>query len=280
MQLADLLARQMPPVPWAEGDNIPWHEPGFSARMLAEHLSQDHDAASRRATTIAHQIDWIHRSVLGGQPTRVLDLGCGPGLYTSRLASLGHTCVGIDYSPASIAHARAEATAQQLACRYDHADIRAADYGTGFGLALLIFGEFNVFSRPDATRILANVHAALADGGLLVMEPHTYEAVRRMGEPTTAWYTSAQGLFSATPHLVLREHFWDTATNAATIRYFIAELADGSVTRYAQSVQAYGTEEYRDLLGACGFSEIVFYPSLTGAPDAAQGDFCAIVARK
>ena len=40
---------------------------------------------------------------------RVLDLGCGPGLYTTRLAKLGHTCVGIDFSPASIAYAKAEA---------------------------------------------------------------------------------------------------------------------------------------------------------------------------
>jgi len=28
----------------------------------------------------------------------VLDLGCGPGLYASRLARLGHECTGIDYT--------------------------------------------------------------------------------------------------------------------------------------------------------------------------------------
>jgi SAM-dependent methyltransferase len=280
MRLTDLLTRHLPPAPWTEGDNIPWHEPGFSARMLAEHLSQDHDAASRRATTIERQVAWLHASVLGGQPTRVLDLGCGPGLYTSRLARLGHSCVGIDYSPAAIAHARAEATSGALHCQYHHVDIRDADYGTGFGLALLIFGEFNVFSRPDASRILAKVYNALDDGGLLVMEPHTFDAVRRMGEPTTAWYTAARGLFSATPHLVLREHFWDAATNAATIRYYIVELSDGSVARYAQSMQAYDESEYRGLLHGRGFSEVAFHPSLTGAIDPTQGDFCAIVARK
>src|SRR6266542_3437561 len=102
MRLADLALRQCPPEPWREGDNIPWHEPAFSARMLAEHLSQAHDAASRRAATIDRQVAWIHEAVLRGRPTRILDLGCGPGLYTGRLARLGHTCVGIDYSPAAI----------------------------------------------------------------------------------------------------------------------------------------------------------------------------------
>ena len=39
MQLLELLGRALPPEPWQEGDNIPWHEPGFSARMLREHGS-------------------------------------------------------------------------------------------------------------------------------------------------------------------------------------------------------------------------------------------------
>ena len=48
MNLKDIVHRNQNPDPWAEGDNIPWNDPGFSARMLAEHLSQAHDAASRR----------------------------------------------------------------------------------------------------------------------------------------------------------------------------------------------------------------------------------------
>jgi SAM-dependent methyltransferase len=280
MRLADLIARASPPEPWAEGDNIPWHDPAFSARMLAEHLSQEHDAASRRATTIDRQVAWLHETVLDGRPTMLLDLGCGPGLYAARLARLGHRCVGIDYSPAAIAHARAEADAQGLTCRYRQADIRDADYGTGFGLALLIFGEFNVFPRPVAARILAKLHAALADDGILVLEPHTFEAVRRIGEGVPVWYTRERGLFAATPHLVLAEHFWHAPAAAATTRYYIVDAAAGTVTRHAQSFQAYTEDDYRDLLASCGFAQITFHPALTGEPDPTQGDLCAIVARK
>ena len=109
MNLSDIVKHPSKPVPWAEGENIPWHDPAFSERMLAEHLTQDHDLASRRKETIDKHVQWIHNELLGKQPMRILDLGCGPGLYTSRLAALGHECVGIDYSPASIQYAEKHA---------------------------------------------------------------------------------------------------------------------------------------------------------------------------
>src|SRR5262245_31713047 len=114
MQLADLWQRATPPEPWHEGDNIPWNGAAFSGGTLAEHLSQTHGAASRRSATIDRQVTWIHRTLLGGRPTTILDLGCGPGLYTSRLARVGHSCVGIDFSPAALAYARAIAAEERI----------------------------------------------------------------------------------------------------------------------------------------------------------------------
>ena len=71
--------------------------------MLREHLTQDHDAASRRLPIIDLHVAWIHRQVLGEKPSTILDLGCGPGFYTDRLSRLGHTATGLDFSPAAIA---------------------------------------------------------------------------------------------------------------------------------------------------------------------------------
>lgn len=43
----------------AEESKIPWDEPAFSQRMLANHLSQYHDWASRRQKVIEQQVEWI-----------------------------------------------------------------------------------------------------------------------------------------------------------------------------------------------------------------------------
>jgi SAM-dependent methyltransferase len=277
--LLDLVNRIPVPEPWEEGDNIPWDEPGFSQRMLAEHLSQEHDAASRRFLKIEEHVRWIHSQVIKGRATRVLDLCCGPGLYTSRLAALGHECVGIDFSPAAIAYAEEEANAKALPCRYLREDVRRAEFGAGFGLVMMVFGQVNVFRRGEAHTLLGKARRALADNGILLLEAHTLAAVERMGTGGTSWYSAAEGLFSPQPHLVLEESFWDAAIKAATTRHFVVDASSGLVTRHAISTQGYSDDEYVALLRESSFADVQCFPSLTGEEDPAQSDFLVLTAR-
>lgn len=280
MQLGEIVTRQIPPEPWEEGDNIPWNEPGFSKCMLDEHLSQRHDAASRRTETIEQHVQWIQQSFLEGAIGSVLDLGCGPGLYTSRFAKLGHSCFGIDYSPASIAYARQQASELDLACTYEDSDVRSADYGAGHALIMMVYGEINVFQRGDALKILQKALTALAPGGVLVLEPHTFEAIQQRGTTPPKWSSSPGGLFSESPHLVLTENFWHVERSIATTRYYVIDTQTATTTRFAQSMQAYDFAAYESLLSSAGFSRIQRWPSLTGTPNPSSKEFFALVARK
>lgn len=277
--LMDLTHRKIPPVPWEEGDNIPWNDPAFSERMLREHLTQGHDAASRRSEKIDEQVDWIHRQLLGERPTKVLDLACGPGLYTSRFARLGHECVGVDYAPAAVAHARDTADQEGLACTYLLEDVREASYGEGFGLAMMISGQLNVFRRSDARSILAKAVAALAPGGRLLLEPQRFSTVESTGRRAGGWSAQAAGLFSDRPHLCLEERFWDAEACTSTERYFIIDAATGEVAWCAMSNEAYTDEEYRSLLTGAGLEAVELFPSIIGVEDASQAVNLAVVGR-
>jgi SAM-dependent methyltransferase len=280
MNLIEVITRQCPPKPWEEGEKIPWNDPDFSDRMLREHLSQDHDAASRRFAAIDRHVDWIHHTLLAGQRTKLLDLGCGPGLYTSRLARLGHECTGIDFSPASIVYAKEQAQAERLSCRYIQGDIRAVDYGTGYGLVMLIFGEFNVFHPSDAEAILRQACQALDETGMLLLEAHTFAAVQQIGKESSSWYSSESGLFSDRQHLCLSENFWDAENRVTTERYYIVDAVSREVTRHALSMQAYTDDQYRKLLRELGFRDVEFYPALSGQKVEENSQFIVIVSRK
>ena len=277
MNLTDIIHRNMDLEPWAEGEKIPWDDPEFSQRMLKEHLTQRHDAASRRTVTIRKHVQWIHNHLLGGQPSRILDLGCGPGLYASRLAKLGHTCTGIDFSPASIEYAIQHAPE---GCAYRLHDIRTADYGEGYDLVMLIFGEFDVFRAPDAETILKKSYSALRPGGQLLLEVSTLESVDQRGNQPSVWYSAKSGLFHPAPHLCLMESFWDEDSATATERFLIIDAATARVTRYAYSTCAYTDEQYQAMLTETGFRRVSFYPSLTGEATTRPDEMCVVLAQK
>jgi SAM-dependent methyltransferase len=263
----DLVNRAPAPIPWSEGETIPWNEPGFSQRMLAEHLTQDHDHASRTTPKIERHIDWIHQTLLGGRSAVILDMGCGPGLYGQRLVKLGHTYRGIDFSPASIDYARQTAARENLTCTYLLSDLRQADFGPdeSVDLVMQIAGEMNVFRPDDFRLILAKARAALKPGGQILIEVSVEEYLRQ--RPTgTSWYASPGGFWCATPHVVLEETFWDEATQTTTRRFFVIDAQTGEITRCAQSLQAYSDDQYRAVLTECGFTNITVYPALAAAP--------------
>ena len=155
-----LLART--PLEHVGPTKLPWDDPAFSDRMLREHLDQQHDRASRSLPIVDAHVDWIFDDLLAGRPSAVLDLGCGPGLYTERLAERGCTCLGLDISPASIRYAERIAADRALHCSYRVGDIRTADLGSDHDLAMCIFGEFNTFARTDAAA--SSVGSAGASG--------------------------------------------------------------------------------------------------------------------
>jgi SAM-dependent methyltransferase len=277
MNLQDILQRNMDLQPWVEGERIPWDDPAFSLRILKEHLTQEHDAASRPNIKIKQHVDWIHRHLLNGKPGQILDLGCGPGLYTARLAKLGHTCAGIDIAPASINYATKNAPP---GCQYQLADVRSADYGRGYDLVIFIFGALNLF-RPDAARlILTKAWQALKPGGLLLLEASSLDAVDQIGNQPAMWYSAENGLFADSPHLCLMETFWDEEHSVATERFFIIDTATCQVTHHAASTQAYDDEELTALLLETGYSQVRFHPSLTGKDEDEISDFQVLTAQK
>jgi SAM-dependent methyltransferase len=271
--------RRPAPEPWVAAPGIPWSDPGFSERMLREHLSQDHDRASRREAIVDAHVVWMHETLLDGNASRVLDLGCGPGLYTSRLARLGHKCVGIDFSPASIAHAERTAREAELSCTYRCEDLHTADFDQDYDLVMLIFGELNAFAPDDARALLANAHRALRADGVLLLEVHTADSVRSAGTRPPFWYSAEQGLFSDRPHVLLQEHAWLQDASATVIRYSVVDAEQADVHTFVEGRQAYTDDGYRALLTAAGFEEVQLLPRLPGTADA-PNNLTALVARK
>ena len=101
---------------------------------------------------------------------RVLDIGCGFGDTTQRIAGLvgaSGAVLGVDAAPRFIEIARHEAEQAALAnVRFTVADVETTTFGERFDLAFSRMGTM-FFANPVAA--LRNVREALVPGGMLAM---------------------------------------------------------------------------------------------------------------
>lgn len=272
--------KHTPPEPWEGVGKIPWNEPGFSRRMLQNHLAQDHDQASRRNSIIERHVRWIAER-FSRKNARILDFGCGPGFYTHALTGRGFKCTGVDFSPASIEYAKNRASESGLEIEYVLADIRDYVPDGGFDCFMMCFGEFNVFKAADADAILRKAASSLKPGGLAIIEAHTFEAVKLCGQSPDTWDAFERGLFADCPHICLQENFWDENLAVASTLYFVIETATANLTEYDSSMKAYTESEYREMFREAGFSRPeILSPELWPSGLEYEGKFMTFVAEK
>lgn len=102
---------------------------------------------------------------------RVLDLCCGPGVFTVPLARRGYAVTGVDRSPALLERARALSGAAGAPATYVEADVRTYDQPGAFDVVLNMFTSFGYFEDPaDNARALRTMFTSLAPGGTLVLD--------------------------------------------------------------------------------------------------------------
>jgi 2-polyprenyl-3-methyl-5-hydroxy-6-metoxy-1,4-benzoquinol methylase len=150
-------------------------------------------------------IDWCQRLALarwlGVRPgARVLDVGCGVGRWSCRLAARGASVTGVDLSHTMIAQAQRRAAEQGVGarCRFLAQDLAALEVEGRFDLILGVTVLQHIL-EPEALRsAVQRLAAHLApDGTLILLEAAPARAVTRCNS----------AIFEARPRLEYRRLF-------------------------------------------------------------------------
>jgi len=109
--------------------------------------------------------------------SRVLDLACGDGFYSRRLARRGAAAtLGVDASAEMVALGRRAEEAEPLGCRYLHADVGDVAALGRFDVVVLAYLLNYARSRDELRRFCEVAHRHLRPGGRLVgVNDHTVD---------------------------------------------------------------------------------------------------------
>ncbi|MBW3613220.1 MAG: methyltransferase domain-containing protein [Chloroflexi bacterium] len=255
-----------------------WADPHISEQLLRYHLDDAADGASRPDEFAERSVRWITRTFDLGPGSAVLDLGCGPGQYTNRLARTGAAVTGVDFSPRSIEHARAMAQRDGLEVTHHVADYLEWESSDRFDLALMIYGDYGAMSPEQRGRLLARLADLLEPGGVFLFDAASVAAIAEIEETSAYAPRMMNGFWSAEPYFGFLNTFVYPDARVSLDRYEIVER-DRSRTFWTWT-QYFDVDSLRAELADAGFSLTDVHGDVTGAPFDPAGEEFAVVARR
>ncbi|OQY47550.1 MAG: hypothetical protein B6242_04720 [Anaerolineaceae bacterium 4572_78] len=152
-------------------------------------------------------IDWIVEHLTLAPQAKILDIGCGTGTYSHRLAQHGYHVTGIDIAQSFLDHAQAQAKKDGLDITYRNLSMFDMDFESEFDLILLINTITKRWELADMPPFLAQLKQALKPCGQVIAE---FNVMYPDFDRTQA---------TLNEHLLfLKESVWDTNMHAWLLR--------------------------------------------------------------
>ena len=138
-----------------------------NSALYAERYS--HEPAGDVLWQRHHALLRLVRELQVARGSRILDLGCGPGLLSADLAAQGYRGVGLDVAPAMIKRARARAAAQGFASRWEYqvGDVEVLPFDNESFDGAICAGVIEYLPRDET--FLREVNRVLKPGGFFIL---------------------------------------------------------------------------------------------------------------
>ena len=255
-----------------------WTDEHTSAQMLAYHLNEEVDLSSRSGAFIDRSVEWIVSRFGVGKGTKIADFGCGPGLYTIRLARRGADVTGIDFSKRSIDHARKTAAAEGLSIRYINESYLELELDDRFDLVTMIMCDFCALSPEQRRTILRKFQALLAPGGAVLLDVYSLAGFAERKELATCERDLMDGFWSPHRYYAFLNTFTYDEEKVVLDKYTIVERAR---TRTIYNwLQYFSPEALEHELSGCGLEIEKCYADVAGSTYHPEQNEFAVVVRK
>jgi SAM-dependent methyltransferase len=230
--------------------NIIWTDDHISKSMLEFHLDETNDAASRMKEKRGKIINWINGKIKSN--SNIIDLGCGPGLYSHELGKSGHKVLGVDFNQVSINYA------QKNNLINGYVDFNYCNYLTDtingkYNVAIMIYYDFGVLIPNEQKILLEKLKNILSDDGVFIFDIYGNNRLKKVNERRN-WYISEGGDFwSEEPYLLMEETKLFEHENRWCDRQFLINQKNGNIKEFIVWEQYFDNDSINKLMSENGF---------------------------
>ena len=147
-----------------------WADEHTSNQMLKYHLDDSVSLSSRSTKFINSSVEWLCSYFKVDANTSIADFGCGPGLYTIRLAEKNADVTGIDFSENSIKYAKESAKQKGLNINYVLQNYLEFEAEKKFDLIIMIMCDFCALSPEQRKKLLNKFYKLLNKSGSVLLD--------------------------------------------------------------------------------------------------------------
>ena len=207
----------------------------------------------------------------------VLELGCGTGSMTERLAMAGYDMIGLDLSPDMLEIAMEKKDASGLNILYLLQDMREFElYGTVRAIVSVCDSMKYILDEEDLLQVFRLVNNYLDPGGMFIFDLNTTKKYRDMGETTIAENRDEASF--------IWENYFDEEEkiNEYDLTLFIRDEEDGRFDRFEEfhEQRAYSLTEIGELIRESGMELIAMYDAFTHEPATEECERVYVIARE
>jgi SAM-dependent methyltransferase len=179
----------------------------------------------------------------------VLDLACGHGRITNRLAERGCYTTGLDITELFLQQAHRDATERGLEVEYIKGDMRSLPWTERFDCIINWFTAYGYFNDADNHRVLVEACRALKPGGKLLLDHQNRDRILKNFHPAFVMEKDGNYMIDLNRYNILTGQ---TENERIIVR-------DGRTRRMQYFIRLFTYPELRDWLLQASFRRVEGY---------------------
>lgn len=255
-----------------------WTDEYISEMILKQQLDPSYEGGSRLHSEIIDSVDFITSNIRISGFETLLDLGCGPGLYSSLFCKHVNNVIGIDISKPSLNYALTKAKNERLNIEYILGNINEMNAFPKADIVLLVYSIFGCLSCEKRKELIIKINKCLPINGYFIFDVFSENSFNNQLE-RRYWSIEEKGFWSPLSYLLLKQTIINSLQKEVLNRYIVIEESLKFKT-FLFKEKYFNLLEVNNLLNAFGFTIDLSLGSLTGIPLSKTTKDIAIIARK